>query len=246
MDLAAAELVRMNVNLIVAAGTSAVLAVKQATTTIPVVMLAADPVEAGIVPNLARPAGNITGFMFNEQDTSARRLELLKEALPSAARIAVLTTAANPVSSRMLKDTEAAARAQGVQTVALSLGSPDTFEKTFAAAKQSNAAIVLPASVPFVNRVRIVTLAIRNRLPMMFWRREFVDVGGLMSYGPDQAAMYRRAAGYVSKILQGAKPADLPVEQPNKFELALNLKTAKALGLTIARSVLLQADHVVE
>ena len=244
----AAELVRRRVDVIVAASTSAVLAVKRATTTIPIVMLAADPVESGLVSSLDRPGGNITGLSFNEQDTSARRLELLKEAVPAATRVAVLTGPTNAVSGRILKDTERAASSLGVQLHSLQLHGPDTFAKTFAAmaTRRPDSLIVLPAALPFVHRTRIIALTLRHRLPAMFWRREFVDVGGLMSYGPDQAAMYHRAAHYVSKILQGARPADLPVEQPGKFELIVNLKTAKALGLTLPQSVLLQADEVIE
>ena len=245
----AAGLVRLRVDVIVAAGTPAVLAAKQATATIPIVMLAADPVETGLVSNLDRPGGNITGLSFSEQDTSAKRLELLKEAIPSATRVAVLTTPTNnPTSSRILGDTERAARALGVQIHSLPLHGPDNFAKTFATmtARRIDSIIVLPATLPFVHRTRLVALTIRNRLPAMFWRREFADIGGLMSYGPDQPVMYRRAAEYVSKILQGAKPSDLPVEQPSKFELIINLKTANALGLTIPQSALLQADEVIE
>ncbi len=244
----AAELVRMKVDVIVAATTSAVLAVKEATATIPIVMLAADPVENGLVSNLARPGGNITGLSFNEQDTSAKRLELLREAVPSIRQVAVLITPANATTGRILTDTERAARAQRIQIHPVELRGPDDFEKAFAAmtARQADSLIVLPATLPFVHRTRIIALAIRNRLPAMFWRREFVDVGGLMSYGPEQGAMYRRAASYVSKILQGARPADLPVEPPSKFELIINVKTASAIGLTIPQSVLLLADEVIQ
>ena len=244
----AATLAAMNVDVIVAVGTNAVLAAKQATSTIPIVMLAAEPVDVGLVANPAKPEGNVTGLSFNEDNTSAKRLELLKEAVPSAARVVALTGSLTPVATRMLRDTEAAAKTLGVELHALQFRSPETLDKTFAAIaeKRGDSLIVLPAAGMFAQRAQIITLAIRNKLPAMFWRREFVDIGGLMSYGPDLDAMYRRAAEFVRKILQGAKPADLPVEQPNKFELGLNLKTAKALGLTFPRSVILQADHVVE
>jgi putative ABC transport system substrate-binding protein len=247
LDLAT-ELVRLRVDVIVAATTSAMLAAKQATATIPIVALVLDPVASGLLASLAQPGGNITGFAFNEVDTSARRLQLLKEAVPSATRLAVLTSAATPSSSLTLKETTDAARALGVQVQFLELGGPDDLERTFAAitTRRADALIVLPATVPFVHRTQIIALAIRNRLPSMFWRREFVDAGGLMAYGPDQPRMYHRAAVYVSKILQGAQPADLPIEQPTKFELVINLKTAKALGLTIPQSLLLLADEIIQ
>jgi putative ABC transport system substrate-binding protein len=247
LDLAT-EFVRIRVDVIVAASTPAILAAKQATATIPIVGLSVDPVASGLVSSPAQPRGNITGLSFNEVDTSAKRIALLKEAVPSITRVAVLTTPANPSSSRILRETESAARTLDVQVHALELREPDDFEKTFAAmiTRRADSLIVLPATLPFTHRTRIIALAIRNRLPSMFWRREFVDIGGLMAYGPDQPEMYRRAAVLVSKILQGAKPADLPVEQPRKFALIINLKTAKALGLTIPQSVLLLADQVIE
>ena len=246
LDLAT-ELVRLRVDVIVAAATPAVLAAKQATATIPIVGLSVDLVASGLVSSPAQPGGNVTGLSFNEVDTSAKRVELLKEAVPTVARVAVLTTPANPSSGPILRETERAARRLGVQIHALELRDSDDFETTFAAMTTGHAdsLIVLPATLPFIHRTRIVALAIRNRLPSMFWRREFVDIGGLMAYGPDQPEMYHRAAGLVSKILQGAKPADLPIEQPRKFALVINLKTAKALGLTIARPALLLADEVI-
>ena len=247
LDLAT-ELVHLRVDVIVAASTPAVLAAKQATATIPIVSLSVDPVASGLVSSPARPGGNVTGLSFNEVDTSAKRVELLKEAVPSVTRIAVLTPPANPSASRILRETELAAQRLGVQVHALELREPDDFETTFAAmtATRADALIVLPATLAFTHRARIVALAIRNRLPSMFWRREFVDIGGLMAYGPDQPEMYYRAAVLVSKILQGAKPADLPIEQPRKFALIINLKTAEALRLTIARPALLLADEVIK
>jgi len=246
LDLAT-ELVRLGVDVIVAATTPAVLAAKEATATIPIVTLVLDPVASGLVASLAQPGGNITGLTFNEVDTSAKRLQLLKEAVPSATRLAVLTNPTNPSSGPALRETADAARALGMQVQSFELGGPESFERTFAAITtgRAEALIVLPATLPFVHRTQIVALAIRNRLPAMFWRREFVDVGGLMAYGPDQPKVYRRAAVYVSKILQGAKPAELPIEQPKSFELVINLKTAGALGLTIPKSVLLLADEII-
>ncbi len=246
LDLAT-ELVRLGVDVIVAATTPAVLAAKEATATIPIVTLVLDPVASGLVSSLAQPGGNITGLTFNEVDTSAKRLQLLKEAVPSATRLAVLTNPTNPSSGPALRETADAARALGMQVQSFELGGPESFERTFAAITtgRADALIVLPATLPFVHRTQIVALAIRNRLPAMFWRREFVDVGGLMAYGPDQPKVYRRAAVYVSKILQGAKPAELPIEQPKSFELVINLKTAGALGLTIPNSVLLLADEII-
>jgi putative ABC transport system substrate-binding protein len=243
----ARELVRLKVDVVLAASTPATEALRQATTTIPIVMLAADPVASGLVPSLSRPEGNVTGLSFNETGTGAKRLELLREALPSARRVAALDAAgaaANPIR----KETEAAARTLGVELQSFAVRDPDDLEKTFAAmaANRAESLLVMPTTLAFVHRARIIALAIKNRLPTMFWRREFADAGGLMAYGPDQQEMYRRAAVYVSKILQGAKPMDLPVEQPRKFELVINLKTARALGLTIPRPVVLQADHVIE
>jgi putative ABC transport system substrate-binding protein len=246
LDLAT-ELVRLSVDVIVAGGTSAVLAARQATTTIPIVGLAVDPVASGLVATLARPGGNLTGLSFSEAETDAKRLSLLKEAVPSITRVAALS-AAGPSSEAILRETERTARTLGVQLHPLELRGPDDFERVFAAmtARQAEGLVVLPATVHYVNRARIIALAISHRLPSMFWRREFVDAGGLMSYGSDQPQMYRRAASLVSKILQGAKPGDLPVEQPRKFELIINLKTAKALGLTIPEPVLLLADEVIQ
>lgn len=247
LDLAT-ELVSLRVDVIVAGNTSALLAAKEATTTIPIVGLSIDPTASGLVPGRPGPAANITGLSFKEVDTDAKRLELLKDAVPSATRVAALTNPASPNSGPILRETERAARALGVQLHVVEQRDPDDFERTFAAmpTQRVDALIVLPATLHFAHRTRLIALAIRSRLPSMFWRREFVDAGGLMSYGPEQPEMYRRAAGLVSKILQGAKPADLPVEQPRKFELILNLKTAKALGLTIPRSVLLLADQVIQ
>ena len=242
-----AELVRLPVDVIVAGGTSAVLAARQATTTIPIVGLSVDPVASGLVATLARPGGNLTGLSFSEVETDAKRLSLLKEAVPSVTRVAALS-AAGPTAEPILRETERTARTLGVQLHPLELRGSDDFERVFAAmsARQAEAVVVLPATVHYVNRARIIALAISHRLPSMFWRRDFVDAGGLMSYGSDQPEMYRRAASLVSKILQGAKPGDLPVEQPRKFELIINLKTAKALGLTLPQPVLLLADEVIQ
>jgi putative ABC transport system substrate-binding protein len=247
LDLAT-ELVRLPVDVLVAGGTSAVRAARQATATIPIVGLSVDPVASGLVASLAGPGGNLTGLSFSEAETDAKRLSLLKEAVPSITRVAALSAAAAPSAEAILRETERTARTLGVQLHPFELRGPDDLERVFTAmtATQAEALVVLPATVHFVQRTRIIALAISRRLPSMFWRREFVDAGGLMSYGTDQPQMYRRAASLVSKILQGAKPGDLPVEQPRKFELIINLKTAKALGLTIPQPVLLLADEVIQ
>ena len=244
----ATELARIPVDVIVAGTTPAILAAKQATTAIPIVGLSVDPVASRLVASLAKPGGNITGLSLDEVGTNATRLELLKEAAPAVTRVAVLTTSTNPSSSQMLKETERAAQTLGVEVHAFELRGGDDLAKTFAAmtTRRVDSLIVLPSAVASSRRTQIVILALRHRLPSMFWRREFVDLGGLLSYGPDRSEIYRRAAVLVGKILQGAKPGDLPVGQPRKFDLIVNLRTAKALGLTIPSSVLLLAAEVIE
>jgi len=244
----ATELARIPVDVIVAGTTPAILAAKQATTAIPIVGLSVDPVASRLVASLAKPGGNITGLSLDEVGTNATRLELLKEAAPAVTRVAVLTTSTNPSSSQMLKETERAAQTLGVEVHAFELRGGDDLAKTFAAmaTRRVDSLIVLPSAVASSRRTQIVILALRHRLPSMFWRREFVDLGGLLSYGPDRSEIYRRAVVLVGKILQGAKPGDLPVGQPRKFDLIVNLRTAKALGLTIPSSVLLLAAEVIE
>jgi ABC-type uncharacterized transport system substrate-binding protein len=248
----AAELVRLKVDLIIAETTPATRAAKEATTTIPIVFNPiADPVQEGFVASLARPGGNLTGVTQMSPELGGKRLELFKGAVPRMTRVGVL---AHPglfgeaTVRIMLEETEAAARASGVQLQHLEVQGPNDFDRTFAVMSRQRVAglIVLPSPMFFSERRRIVDLAAKNRLPAMFFLRGFVEAGGLMSYGPDLPDLWRRAAGCVDKILKGAKPGDLPVEQPTKFELVINLKTAKALGLTIPPSLLLRADQVIE
>jgi ABC-type uncharacterized transport system substrate-binding protein len=243
----AAELIASKVDVIVAIGAS-VWAAKRQTTTVPIVIaFSGDPVGTGMVPNLARPGGNITGLSFMSSDLAAKRLELLMQMLPRAARIAVLYSPDEISTAPELRETEAAARALGVTLRPQQVREPGDLERVFATARQqADAMIVFAHGLAVQNRRRIIELAARHGLPTMYGWREFVETGGLMSYGPDIRAMTTRAASYVDRIIKGAKPGDLPIEQPTKFELVINLKTAKALGLTIPPSLLLRADQVIE
>jgi len=246
----AAELVRLKVDVIVAASTPGIRAAKNATSTIPIIMtLSADPVPTGLVSSLARPGGNITGLSLVSGELSGKRLGLLKEVVPNLSRVAVLFDPANPASLFQLRETEAAAKVLGVQLQPLEVrGSNPDFERAFQATTRGGAgALITPDDlVILVHRTRIVEFAAKNRLPAMYGFRELTDAGGLMSYTANRSHLFQRAATYVDKILKGAKPADLPVEQPTKFELVINLKTAKALGLTIPPSVLGRADEVIQ
>ncbi len=248
----AANLVRLKVDVIVAVTTPSALAAKQATKTIPIVATAiADPVGDGLVASLARPGGNITGFTFLGPELVPKRLELLKEAIPRASRVAALWhpgVYSEPTMRDMLKEIETAARALGVQLQLVGARGPDDFDRAFSAmtTERANALIVFPSPMLYAERRRIMDLAAKHRLPTIYAWREPVEAGGLMSYGASIPDLYRRAATHVDKILKGAKPGDLPVEQPTKFELVVNLKTAKALGLTIPQSVLIRADQVIE
>jgi putative ABC transport system substrate-binding protein len=245
----AAELVRLNVDVIVTSGTPATLAAKDATTTIPIVMAAVgDPVGAGLVGSLARPGGNITGLSLLNPAASRKRVELLKEILPGATRLGVLEHRTNPWTTLMLREVDVTARALGMQVQRLEVERPTDFETAFGVATRGRTAALLVLEDPFffAHRSVIASLAAQNRLPAAYGRREFVDAGGLMSYGASFPDLFRRAATYVDKILKGAKPVDLPVEQPTKLELVINVKTAKALGLTIPPSLHLRADHVIE
>ena len=245
----AAELVRLKVDLIVSHGTPGPLAAKQATRVIPIVMTSAgDPVASGLVSNLARPGGNVTGMSLMVPELGGRRLQLLKEILPGLSRVAVIWNAANPYNSLVLREMEATATTLGVQLQSLVVRGPDDFEGALAAAATGRAGALTAVEDPLTNtkRIQIVDFAAKSRLPAIYGIKEFVDAGGLMSYGVHFADSYRRAAAYVDKILKGAKPADLPVQQPTKFEFAINLKTAKALGLTIPHSLLARADQVIE
>jgi len=244
----AAELVRLKVDVIVTSGPSVTRAVKEATTTIPIVMgFDTDPVGNGFVASLARPGGNITGLSVVSPELSGKQLELLKEIVPKLSRVAVLGTSTNPGNSQALKETELAAGAFTVQLQNLDVLSPKDIETAFRDASRGRAGAVLVLASPIIesHRTQIADLAAKNRLPAIYYAPEFVEAGGLMSYGTSFADLFRRAATYVDKILKGAKPGDLPVEQPKKFEFIINLKTAKQIGLTIPPNVLARADKVI-
>ena len=248
----AAELVALKVDVIVAPNTVAALAAKQATRTIPIVFaVAADPVQSGLVTSLARPGGNVTGSSVLAPELVGKYLELLAQAVPGVSRVAVLWqpgSLGERTEKDMLKEAEVAARALGVRPQFVEARGPADFDRAFSdmTRARAGALTVLPSNMFANERRRLVDLAAKNRLPAVYPFREFVDAGGLMSYGATLADLYRRAATYVDKILKGRKPADLPVEQPTKFEFVINLKTAKALGLTIPRSVLIRADQLIE
>ena len=248
----AAELVRLQVDLVVVPSTPTALAAKNATKTIPIVTVGVgDPVGLGLVASLARPEGNITGLTsFVTREIAGKQLELLKETAtaPKVSRVAVLWNPATPGNALSLRATEIASRALGVQPQPLEARSVNDFDSAFAAiaTKRAGSLLVLGDVMFVTHRIRLADLAAKSRLPAMYPAREYVQAGGLMSYGHFFPELFRRAATYVDKILKGAKPADLPVEQPTKFELMINLKTAKALGLTIPPSVLLRADQVID
>ena len=244
----AAELVRLKVDLIVTRSTPAVLAVKAATSTIPVIMAAtANPVGDGVVMDIARPGGNITGLSSFHTELSPKRVELLRELIPGIAKIATITDPTNPVSAGQQEDMRTAARSFGIEALFLDVRNREDIGPSFEAAvkKRVDALIVQNGAPTQANLQLTVDLAARHRLPAIYASREFVDVGGLMTYGVSYPDLYRRAAAYVDKILRGARPADLPIQQPTKLELVINLKTAKALGLTISESFLLRADEVI-
>ena len=245
----AAELVSLKVDVIVAAAIVAVQTAKEATKTIPIVMpVASDAVETGLVASLARPGGNITGLTLISSQLSGKRLELLKEVVPRLSRLAVLSNPTSAAVPPQMRETEVTARALGVQLQPLEVRGPDDFERVFQAAtkERAGALITLDDALLFTQRTRIVKLAAKSRLPAIYGFREFVDAGGLMSYAANTSDMYRRAAAFVDKILKGAKPADLPVEQPTKFEFVINLKAAKQIGLTIPPNVLTRGDKVIK
>jgi ABC-type uncharacterized transport system substrate-binding protein len=245
----AAELVRLPVDLLMAAGIGAVRAAQHATRTIPIVMACADePVEHGFVTSLARPGGNITGLSCQSAELDGKRLELLTQTVPTATRIAVLGTPAMRGDGGAWRALQGAADALGVQLHVLEVDSPAAFEGAFAAMSREGAGALLTLSCPFCfsARAHLVALAAQHRLPVMFRFPAYVEAGGLMAYGPNIADIWRRAASYVDRLLKGAKPADLLVEQPTTFELAINLKAAQALGLTIPPTLLFQADKVIQ
>jgi putative ABC transport system substrate-binding protein len=243
------ELLGLKVDAILTVSVAAALAAKNGTSTIPIVFIASDPLGSGLVPSLARPGGNLTGFsLFLGDEFSSKWLELLKEAVPNVSRVALLWNPVNPASPHYVTVLRGAAEKLGVMLHLQTVNDPDQFDEAFAtmvaARVQALVVVVDPLTVRF--RGRIVELALKNRFPAMYGFREFVDAGGLIAYGVNVPYLCRRAATYVDKILKGAKPSDLPVEQPTKFELVINLKTAKALGLEIAPTLLARADEVIE
>ena len=245
----AADLINRNVDVIVTAGTPAAIAAKRATSTIPVVMaIVSDPVGLGLIASLARPGGNVTGVADLDIELSGKQLELLKEAIPGLSRVALVLNADNPKHQEALREAEVAARALGMQLQPVGVRDPGEFTSAFSRiTRERLGAVILVADSLFSgHRARLVDFAAKSHLPAIFWRKEFVQAGGLMSYGTSYPDLYGRAATYVDKILRGAKPADLPVEQPTKFELVVNMTTAKALGLTIPSSLLLRADQVIQ
>jgi putative tryptophan/tyrosine transport system substrate-binding protein len=244
----AADLVRLEVSVIVTESTPAALAAKQATQTIPIVTAAVgDPVAVGLVASLARPGGNVTGLTFQAPELSGKRLELLKEAAPQTTLVAVLWNAANPAHVHNLEGVKAAAQALGLQLQTVAVRTPSDFDRAFEAmvSMRPSALITLADGMLWDNRTPIVAFAAKSRLPAIFPDREFAEAGGLMTYGQNLAANFRRAAAFVDRILKGAKPADLPVEQPMTFEFVINLQTAQTLGLTIPPTLLFQATELI-
>src|SRR5258707_3302876 len=241
-----AELVGLKMDVLVAGGSVVALAAQKATRTIPIVMVAADPVGLGLVASLARPGGNVTGLSYFNEAIIAKRLQLLKELVPGLARLAVLRDPIIAAHANFGQETEVAARKLGVALQPLDVRGPDDFEAAFDAATRGNAQalIIFDDSLTITYRPRIVALAASSRLPAIYGLREFPDDGGLMSYGANFADLLRRSATYVDKILKGAKPSDLPVEQPTKIDLVINRKTANALGLTLPPTLLARADEV--
>jgi putative ABC transport system substrate-binding protein len=245
----AADLVRLKVDIIFVDSTSPALAARKATRAIPIVIASGgDTLASGLVESLARPGGNITGLDQMSPELGGKRLELLKEIVPQLSRVAVLWNPQNQASTLNWKELQLPARQLGVQLHSLEVRSPGDFDKAFedVTGARAGAIAVMPDPVFVTNLKRIADLAARSRLPSIFHLREFADSGGLVAYGPDRSDMFRRAATYVDKILKGAKPGDLPIEQPTKFELVINLKAAKALGITVPPSLLARADEVIQ
>jgi ABC-type uncharacterized transport system substrate-binding protein len=243
----ASELVRLNVDVIVVVASQSALAAKKATRTIPVIFTGVgDPVAQELVASLARPGGNITGLASLSPEVGGKRLELLKEVVPAASRVAILWNPTNSSNALQIKEISPAAKALSLRILSLEASKPDDFEPAFVAMIRERADALSVFADPFLSthRVRLAQLAAKNRLPAMYGHSDYVEAGGLMSYAPSFSDMSRRAATFVDKILKGAKPADLPVEQPTKFEFIINLKTAKQIGLTIPPNVLVRADKV--
>ena len=244
----AAELVTLKVDVIVARNTPATLAAQRATTTIPIVMVGpGDPVRLGLVASLARPGGNITGLSLLATELTGKRLELLKEAFPKIARVAMLWNSGDSAMTLRVKEAETSAQALGVTLQRVGVQDPNDFERAFStmSSQAADALLVTLDTFTALHQKRILEFAAKYRLPAMYERIDFVEAGGLMTYGPSLSEIFRRAAVFVDKILKGAKPADLPVEQPTKFEFVINLKTAKQIGLTIPPNVLVRADRVI-
>ena len=244
----AAEFVRLKVDVILTHNTPPVIAAKQATSVIPIVFAtAADPVDTGLVASLARPGSNVTGLSSQTTDLASKRIELLREVVPGLRQLAFLSQPDNPYVVFDMRQAEAAARALGLETASLAIRRAEDIGPAFEGLKgRAEALYILPDPLLFTHRLRINTLALGARLPTIHSLREYVEASGLMSYGPNWSDQWRRAADYVDKILRGAKPADLPIEQPTKFDLVVNLTTAKVLGLTIPESFLLRADELIE
>ena len=244
----AAEFVRLKVDVIVTSSTPPTVAAKQATSVIPIVFASAGhPVGTGLVASLARPGGNVTGLSLQQADTATKRLELLREVVPGLRRLAITGNFGNPATILELGEVQAAARTLGLEVATLEIRRAEDIAPAFDALKGRAEALYLATDqLAVANRFRINTLVLTARLPTTYNSREWVEVGGLISYGPNFLDLYRRAAGYVDKVLRGAKPGEIPVEQPTKFDLTINLTTAKALGLTIPESFLLRADEVIE
>jgi len=244
----ATEFVRLKVNVIVTYGTPSVAAAKKVTTAVPIVFAAAgDPVGTGLVVSLARPGGNITGLSIQQTDLAGKRLEILREAFPGLRTLGIVANSGSASAVMEMRETEAAASKYGLDVVKSEIRSLDDLEAAIEAFKgRAEALYFCPDPLLTTNRRRVVTLALGARLPAMFGFREYVEAGGLMSYGPNFPDLFRRAAEYVDKILRGVKPSDLPVEQPTKFDLVINSTTAKALGLKISEAYLLRANEVIE
>jgi putative ABC transport system substrate-binding protein len=244
----AAELARLQVDIIVAADVPAARAARQATERIPIVLAGGDAVGTGLITNIARPGGNITGLATNTAELSGKWLERLKEAMPTISRVAVLSEPAVPVTGVTLHEMQTVAPTLGVHLQSLSVRDVGELEGAFATMRREHAEalVLIPSAIGGVHRAHINELAAQSRLPTMWWWRDAVVDGGLMFYGPEETSLWQRAATYVDKILKGAKPGDLPVERPRKYELVINLKTAQELGLTIPPMLLFQADEVIQ
>ncbi len=245
----AAELVQRKVDVIVAGNTVAALALKRATSTIPIVMaVVSDPVDSGLVTNLAHPGGNVTGLSTMTTDLTAKRLQLLKEVMPRLTRVAILWNPATPYHPKMIEELKTVAPSLSIKLSFVSVQTPEQFGPALSTVSRAHAQALyfMDDTFFFAHRTTLIKLALKARLPTIYGARPFVDAGGMMSYGADLRDVYRRSAGYVDKILKGAKPGDLPIEQPTKFELVVNLKTAKELGITIPQSILSRADEVIK